>query len=70
MNGGHHDNIPALVRMANQIAMAFRAQTHESAVAATAEHIKLYWSKKMRADIFAHLNAGGDGLDGGRGFCD
>ena len=52
-----------LVRMANQIAIAFRNEPQDKAVAAAAEHIRLYWSRKMRADILGHLDAGGAGLE-------
>ena len=52
-----------LVRMANQIAVAFRNEPPEKAVADAAEHIRLYWSGKMRADLLAHMAAGGAGLE-------
>lgn len=56
-------NIKTLVRMANQIAIFFRTQPEEAAIAGTADHIKAYWNKVMRRDIYAHLDAGGEGLD-------
>jgi formate dehydrogenase subunit delta len=52
-----------LVYMANQIGKFFASQGHEQAVAGTAEHIKKFWDPRMRAAIFAHLDAGGEGLD-------
>jgi formate dehydrogenase subunit delta len=52
-----------LVRMANQIAIFFRSQPEEAAIAGTADHIRAYWNKVMRRDIYAHLDAGGEGLD-------
>ena len=52
-----------LVRMANQIAAFFRAQTEESAASAIADHIKSFWNPVMRREIYAHLRAGGEGLD-------
>ena len=58
-----HANTEKLTRMANEIAKAFRAQGHDKAVAGAAEHIGLYWTRKMRADIYAHLDAGGAGLE-------
>jgi formate dehydrogenase subunit delta len=58
-----HGAEDSLVRMANQIAVAFRMEPHEEAVAATTEHINLYWTRKMRADIIAYLKAGGAGLN-------
>lgn len=57
------DAMNKLVRMANQIAGGFRALPHEQAVAAIADHIRSFWTPKMRRDIAAHLNEGGTGLD-------
>ena len=28
-----------------------------------AEHIKSFWEKRMLAQIYAHIDAGGEGLD-------
>ncbi len=52
-----------LVYMVNQIARAFAAEGEDRAVAATAEHLKLFWDPRMRREILAHLAAGGDGLE-------
>jgi formate dehydrogenase subunit delta len=52
-----------LIQMANQIAGGFRAQPHEQAVAGVADHIRSFWTPKMRRDIAAHLTEGGFGLD-------
>jgi len=52
-----------LVYMANQIAKFFASQGHDSAVAGIADHIGKFWDPRMRAAIFAHLEAGGAGLD-------
>jgi formate dehydrogenase subunit delta len=52
-----------LVYMANQIGKFFASQGQERAVAGTADHIKKFWDPRMRAAIFAHLKAGGAGLD-------
>jgi len=52
-----------LVYMANQIGKFFTGQGQEQAVAGTADHIKKFWDPRMRAAIFAHLEAGGAGLD-------
>ena len=52
-----------LVYMANQIGKFFASQGHAQAVAGTADHIKKFWDPRMRAAIFAHLEAGGAGLD-------
>ena len=52
-----------LSRMANQIATFFKSQKAETAVPGIAEHIKKFWEPRMRQAIFAHLDAGGAGLD-------
>jgi formate dehydrogenase subunit delta len=53
-----------LVYMANQIGGFFATQGGtEKAVAGTAEHIRKFWDPRMRAAIFRHLDAGGQGLD-------
>lgn len=50
-----------LCRMANQIATFFDSQRGEAAEKVAA-HIAAYWSPAMRADLLAHLSAGGTGL--------
>ena len=52
-----------LVYMANQIGKFFQSQGHAKAVPGIAEHIKKFWDPRMRSMIFAHLDAGGAGLD-------
>lgn len=52
-----------LVMMANQIARAFAHLPHETAVRNTADHIRSFWERRMLAQIFAHIDAGNDGLD-------
>jgi formate dehydrogenase subunit delta len=52
-----------LVYMANQIGKFFHAQGHDKTVAGVADHIKKFWDPRMRKMIFAHLDAGGMGLD-------
>ena len=52
-----------LVYMATQIGKFFQSQGPEKAVAGTAEHIKKFWDPRMLKQIFAHLDAGGAGLD-------
>jgi formate dehydrogenase subunit delta len=49
--------------MANQIAKFFAVQGEERAVAGTADHIKKFWEPRMKAAIFAHIDAGGAGLE-------
>jgi formate dehydrogenase subunit delta len=52
-----------LVYMANQIGKFFQSQGHDKAVRGIAEHIWKFWDPRMRKAIFAHLDAGGAGLD-------
>ena len=51
-----------LVYMANQIGTFIKSQGEDAAVKGTAEHIKKFWDPRMRSAIFAHLDAGGEGL--------
>ncbi len=46
-------DLERLSYMANQIARNFAAQGEEAAIAATAEHIRLFWDPRMRAQILA-----------------
>ncbi|MEM7568288.1 MAG: formate dehydrogenase subunit delta [Pseudomonadota bacterium] len=49
------------IYMANQIA---RNLQHEpDPPTAAADHIKLFWNARMLDMMYAHLDAGGDGLD-------
>jgi formate dehydrogenase subunit delta len=52
-----------LTMMANQIGAFFKAQGEAEAPAAIADHLKKFWDPGMRADIVAHLDQGGSGLD-------
>lgn len=54
--------VEKLVYMANQIARNFEAQGPEAATRATADHIASFWEPRMKAQIFAHLDAGADDL--------
>ena len=52
-----------LVRMANQIGQFFQSQPHDEAVAGIADHLRSFWTPKMRRQIADHAAAGGVGLD-------
>ncbi|HEX3440620.1 MAG TPA: formate dehydrogenase subunit delta [Pseudolabrys sp.] len=52
-----------LVYMANQIGKFFVSQGDKVAVEGIATHIRKFWEPRMRNSIFAHLDAGGAGLD-------
>jgi formate dehydrogenase subunit delta len=56
-------NAETLVRMANQITRFFKVQGEERAVVGISEHLMKFWEPRMKDGIFAHLDAGGDGLD-------
>jgi formate dehydrogenase subunit delta len=58
MTDAHH-----LAQMANDIGNFFRAQPHDDAVTGIANHIKSYWTPRMRTKLAAHLGQGDDGLD-------
>lgn len=51
-----------LVRMANQIADFFASQPGGQAAAGVCDHLKAFWTPKMRREIVEHLNNGGEGL--------
>jgi formate dehydrogenase subunit delta len=52
-----------LIYMANQIGKFFQSQGQDKRVPGIAEHIHKFWDPRMRNAIFAHLDAGGSGLD-------
>jgi len=52
-----------LVMMANQIATFFAAQGEARALPQIADHIEKFWDRRMRREIIAHIEAGGDGLN-------
>jgi formate dehydrogenase subunit delta len=52
-----------LIYMANQIGKFFESQGEGKAVPGIADHIHKFWDPRMRKAIFAHLDAGGAGLD-------
>lgn len=52
-----------MVHMANQIATFFASYPKEEAVAGVADHLKKFWERRMRQQIFEYVDAGGSGLD-------
>jgi len=56
-------SLDKLIYMANQIGKFFESQGQEQAASGTADHIRKFWDPRMRAEIIAHLKAGGAGLD-------
>ena len=53
-----------MVHMANQIALFFGSYPKEEAVAGVADHLKKFWERRMRQQIFEYVDAGGSGLNG------
>ena len=59
MSGSQH-----LVNMANDIGNFFRAQPkREDAIAGIANHIKSYWTRRMREKLIVQVQHGEAGLD-------
>ena len=52
-----------LVRMANQIATFFHSQPPSEGPDGVATHINKFWEPRMRRHFFAHMDAGGAGID-------
>jgi formate dehydrogenase subunit delta len=52
-----------LVTMANQIAAFHRRRPPEDAAIEVAAHLEQFWEPRMRRAIYAHLEAGGEGLE-------
>ncbi len=59
----HSSTHDRLVYMANQIGKFFQSQGRDKEVAGVAEHIKKFWDPRMLKTIYAHHDAGGEGLD-------
>ncbi len=57
-------NVQRLVGMANDIAAFFAAEPDRPAgLEGMRTHLNKFWEPRMRAQIVAHLHAGGGGLD-------
>lgn len=55
--------VERLVAMANDIAAFFASEPErEVAVAGVATHLTRFWEPRMRREILAHYQRGGDGL--------
>jgi formate dehydrogenase subunit delta len=52
-----------LARMANDIAAFFQAYPHDEAVAGIHDHIRAFWTPKMRAALQELVPIGGPGLN-------
>lgn len=63
MPGERVVTVEHLVKMANDIADYFASEPDRAAaVDGVATHIRRYWEPRMRRQIYAHVDAGGDGL--------
>ncbi|MFN8079379.1 MAG: formate dehydrogenase subunit delta [Kineosporiaceae bacterium] len=51
------------VRLANDIAAQFAYLDRDKAIAGIAAHLRDFWDPRMRAQLAAHVAAGGEGLD-------
>lgn len=51
-----------IIRMANQIAVFMESRPHDQALDGLASHINDFWEPRMRSQLFAVLDAGGEGL--------
>lgn len=51
-----------LIRMANQIGQYFASYPEDTALQGIREHIQRFWEPRMRAQLDAHIAAGGQGL--------
>lgn len=51
-----------IVRMANQIAQFMESKPHAEGLTLLASHINDFWEPRMRRQLFALLDAGGEGL--------
>jgi formate dehydrogenase subunit delta len=51
-----------LVTMANQIATFFASQPGTTQAAEVAGHLKAFWEPRMLQALYAHVDAGGEGL--------
>ncbi|HEX3847988.1 MAG TPA: formate dehydrogenase subunit delta [Steroidobacteraceae bacterium] len=66
MNARHHeeDAVRHLERMANDIGNFFASETHrEDAIKGISNHIRSYWTPRMRQRIFDDVRRGGPGLN-------
>src|ERR1700683_1746902 len=53
----------SMVHRANQIALFFAAYPHDEAVAGVLDHFKRFWERRMRDQIIAYVENGGQGLN-------
>lgn len=57
------DNADKLIRMANQIATFFKGQGEEGAAAQVADHLRSFWTPRMRDELVKSYGEGSSSLD-------
>ncbi len=63
MTDHHESQLDKLIRMANQIAIAIKAEAEPKAIDDTADHIRAFWTPKMRRELKDYAEKGGARLD-------
>jgi len=56
-------SMPSFVRLANDVAVQFHHLDPEQGATEVATHLRMFWDPRMRAQLLAHVDAGGNGLD-------
>ena len=56
-------DLPKLVYMANQIGRFFASQGEAEAVSGVEDHLRRFWDPRMRREILAFAQGGGEGLE-------
>jgi formate dehydrogenase subunit delta len=54
---------PPQVRLADEIAVQFQHQPADEAATAIANHIRMFWDPRMRADLFTRAQTSPDDLN-------
>jgi hypothetical protein len=57
------DQLPPVIRLANEIAIQFEHKPHDAAVAAIAQHINSFWEPRMRRQLLDLADAHRGDLD-------
>ena len=52
-----------MVHMVNQIALNFGAYPHDDAVNRTVEHLKMFWERRMKQQLYEYVDGGAAGMN-------
>jgi formate dehydrogenase subunit delta len=63
MNEEHESQLDKLIRMANQIAVAFHGLPEPQGIDNVAEHIRAFWTPKMRRTLSEYAAGEGTRLE-------